>query len=111
MQRGVADEPFAEPHARHFALLAVLHRELHLELAVLVEEQDAERPVVDDPLGELRDAREQLVEIENRRDLAADLGKRLERFGIETAALEQPRVDERDRDVRAELAAIATSRS
>ncbi len=61
------------------------------------------RAVVDDPLGELRDAREQLVEIEHRRDLAADLGERLERLGVAAAALEQPRVDERDRDVRGEL--------
>ena len=47
---------------------------------------------------------EQLVEVEHRRHLAADLGERLERFGVVPAALEQPRVDERDRDVRGELA-------
>ena len=33
MQRGVADEPFAEPDARHVALLAELHGQLDLELA------------------------------------------------------------------------------
>ena len=55
------------------------------------------------PLGELRDPREQLVEIEDRRDIPADLGERLERFGVVPAALEQPRVDERHRHMRAEL--------
>ena len=70
----------------------------------VVEEQDAERPVVDEPLGELRDAREQLIEIEDGRDLAADLGQRLERLGVEAALLEESGVDERDRDVRRELA-------
>ena len=54
-------------------------------------------------LVELRDAREQLVEVENRRHLAADLRKRLERFGVEAAALEQPRVHERHRHVSGEL--------
>ena len=52
----------------------------------------------------LRDAREQLVEIEHRRDVAADLGQRLERVGVVAAALEEPRVDDADRDVRGELA-------
>ena len=47
MQRGVTDDALAEPDARHVALLAVLHRDLDLELAVVVEEQDAERAVVD----------------------------------------------------------------
>ena len=46
----------------------------------------------------------QLIEVEDRRDLAADLGQRLERLGVEAALLEEPRVDERDRDVRGELA-------
>ena len=45
----------------------------------------------------------QLVEIEHRRDFAADLGERLERVGVAPAALEQPRVDQRHRDVRREL--------
>ena len=56
------------------------------------------------PLGELRDAREELIEIEDGRDFAADLGERLERLGVEAALLEEPRVDERDRDVRGNLA-------
>ena len=56
------------------------------------------------PLGELRDAREQLIEVQDGRDLAADLGERFERLGVEPALLEEPRVDERDGDVRGELA-------
>ena len=77
----------------------------------LVEQQDAERAVVDDALRELRDAREQLVEVEHRGDLAADLGERLERLGIEPLLLEQPRVDERRRHVRGELPQDVASRS
>ena len=46
----------------------------------------------------------QLVEVQDRRDLAADLGERLERLGVAAAPLEQPRIDQRDRDVRGELA-------
>ena len=79
-----------------------MHRELDLELVVVVEEQDAERPVVDDALGELRDAREELIEVQNGRDLAPDLGERFERLGVVAALLEEPRVDDRDRDVRGE---------
>ena len=62
-------------------------------------------------LVELRDSREQLIEVEHRRDFAPDFGERLERFGVAAAPLEQPRVDERDRHVRGELAErSATSR-
>ena len=104
MERRIADEPFSEADARHFDFLAVLQRQLHLELAtLLVQQQDAERAIVDDALGQLRDAGEQLVELEHRCDVAADLGERLECFGIARAAIEQPRVDERDRHMRAEL--------
>ena len=53
---------------------------------------------------QLRDPRQQLVEVEHRGDLAADLGERLERLGVLPLPLEQARVDERRRDVRAELA-------
>ena len=104
MQRRVADEAFAERDLRQRDLLAVLHGDFHLELVGrLVQQQDAERAVVDDASRELRDARQQLVEIEHRRDFAADLGQRLERLGVLPLALEQPRVDERRRDVRREL--------
>ena len=41
--------------------------------------------------------------VEYRRHLAPDLGERLERLGVAPAALEQTRVDQRNRDVRAEL--------
>ena len=68
------------------------------------DQPDAERPVVDQAAHRLRDAREQLVEIEHRRDVAADLRQRLERVRVVAAPLEQPRVDDADRDVRGELA-------
>ncbi len=71
---------------------------------VLVEEEDAESAVVDHALGQLRDARKELIEVENRRDFPADLGERLERLGVEAALLEEAGVDERDRDVRGNLA-------
>ena len=105
MERRVADEPFAEPHARHFDLLAVLHGELHLELAAfLVQQQDAERAVVDDALGQLRDAartaRRGRAPTATSRPISASVSKR---FGVAPASLEQPRVDERDGDVRREL--------
>ena len=86
-------------------MVAVADGELHLQLAGgLVEQQDPERPVVDQPVREDGDALEQLVEIENRGDLLADLGQRLERRGVLPLAIEQPRVLERHGDVRAELA-------
>ena len=47
MERRVADDALAEADARHVALLAEVQRDLDLELAVVVEQQDAERPVVD----------------------------------------------------------------
>ncbi len=103
VQRGIADQALAERHARHFDLLAVLDRQLHLQLVVVVHEQDPERAVVDDPLGELRDADEQLVDVEHRRHFVADLGERLERLRVETAALEQAGVHQRHGNVRREL--------
>ena len=85
-------------------LVAVAHGHLHLELLrLLVEQQDAERPVVDDAAGQAGDARQQLVEVEDRAELAADLGQRFERARVLALVLEQPRVLDRDRDVRAEL--------
>ena len=90
----------------------ILDGDLHLELVrLLVQEQDAERAVVDDAPRELRDPRQQLVEIEHRRDFAADLGERLERLGVVPLLLEEPRVDERGRDVRRELPQDVASRS
>ncbi len=88
----------------HVRLLAVLQRDLRLEhLLRFVDEQDAERAVVDDALGENRDAAEQLVEIENLGHFARDLGERLERLGVVALLLEHARVAERLRDVDAEL--------
>ena len=69
----------------------------------LVQQQNAERAVVDDALGQLRDAREQLIQIEHGRDFAADLGQQLERLRIQPLLLEQPRVHERRGHVRREL--------
>jgi hypothetical protein len=76
-----------------------------LEFARLtVEQHDAERPVVDDPAGELRDAGQQLVEIQDRRDIAADLGEGLQRVGVLTLPLEQSRILDGHRHGRRELA-------
>ena len=69
----------------------------------LVEQQDAERPVVDQPFGQARDACEQRIEIEDRRHLASDLGERLERVHVMTFALEEPRVLECNGDVCGKL--------
>ena len=46
---------------------------------------------------------EQLLEIKNGGDFPADLGQRLERVRIETAALIETGIGERDGDVGAEL--------
>ena len=67
------------------------------------EQHHAERAVVDDPFDELREARQQLVEIEDRGNLAADLGQRLERLGVAALEIEEPRVLERHGDERREL--------
>ena len=85
-------------------LFAVLHRHLHLELVRgLVQEQNPERPVIDDSLGQLRYAREQLIEIEHGRDFPADFSQQLECFRVEALLLEQARIDERGRDMGREL--------
>ena len=68
------------------------------------EQRDAERAIVDEPLDQVREPRQQLVEIEDRAHLAADLGQRLERLAILALRLEEPRVDDRLRDVRRKLA-------
>jgi len=105
VQRRVPHQPLAQPHRRHRRLLAVLEGELHLQLAgVLVEQEDPEGAVVDHPLGQLCQAGEQLVEIEDRRHLAADLGERLEHLVVLALALEQPRVLDAARQRRGELA-------
>ena len=104
MQRGVADEAVPELHARHGDLVAVPHGDFHLELArLLVDEQDAERAVVDDAPRQVGDARQQLVEVEDRAELARDFRQRFERARVLALVLEEPRVLDRDRDVRAEL--------
>ncbi len=103
MKRRVADEPLAERHARYLAIFAELDGQLDLELAGIVQQEDAEGPVVDDASGQLRDPREELIQIQHGRDLAADLGERFERLGVQSALLEQARVDERDGHVRGEL--------
>ena len=103
MKCGVAHQPFAERDPWHFHLLAVFDRQLHFQLVVVVHEQDAERAVIDHPLGELRDPREQLVDVEHRGHLVADLGEGLERLRVQTALFEQARVHQRDRHVSREL--------
>ena len=85
-------------------IVAVLDGDLELEhLRLLVEQRDAEDAVVDDALDQVREPRQQLVGIENRAHLAADLGQRLERLGVFALRLEQPRGRDRLRDVRAKL--------
>ena len=85
-------------------IVAVLDRHLQLEhLRLFVEQRDAEDAVIDDALDQVREPRQQLVGIENRAHLAADLGERLERLRVFALRLEQPRRRDRLRDVRAEL--------
>ncbi len=104
MQGGVTDQALAERHRRQHDLLAELHRDLHLQLAgLVVQQQDAERTIVDDTPGELSDSRQQLIEIEDRRDLAPDLSQELEGLGVLPLPLEEPRIDERGGDVRRKL--------
>ena len=104
VERGIADEPLAEVERRLLAALAELHRHLQFEPARgLVEQQHAEAAVVDDALDELGQAGQQLLEIENRGELAPDLGERLEGLAVATLDVEEPRVLERDGDERREL--------
>ena len=56
---------------------------------VLFEQEDAERAVVDDLAREVPDALEQRVEVEDGRQVAADLGQRLEGVGVAPLALER----------------------
>ena len=96
--------PAPSLHLRQVQLVAISDGELHLELARrLVQQQDPERPIVDQPAHEDGDPLEQLVEIQDRRYLLANLRQRLERRRILALAIEQPRVLERHRHVRAEL--------
>jgi hypothetical protein len=105
VQSGVADDTVSELDLGRGDLVAVADGDLHVELAgALVDQQDAEGAVVDDPAREIRDARQQLVEVQDRPELAADLRERLERAGVIALLLEEPRVFDRHRDVRAELA-------
>ncbi len=104
MQRRVPDKTLAQRHFRQGLLLAVLHGHLHLEhLGRLVEKKQAERAVVDDALGELDDPGEQLVEVEDGGNLAADFRQQFERVGVLALAREEARVDQRAGDVRREL--------
>ena len=85
-------------------IVAVLDRDLELErLRFLVEQRDAEDAVIDDALDQVREPGQQLVGIENRAHLAADLRQRFERLGVLALRLEQPRRRDRLRDVRAKL--------
>jgi hypothetical protein len=99
-----SDEALTESHVLGFGALAVAHGELHFEVVGrLVKEQDAERSIIDQPLGQARDSREQGVEVEDRRHLASDLGQRFERVDVMPFALEEPCVFECDGHVRAKL--------
>ena len=103
-QRGVADQPLAQLEVREPAVVAIADRELLLEQPPrFVEQKNPERAVGDDLVDERGDALEQLLEVEDRGDLAPDLGQRLERLHVGFLALEQPCVLDRHRHVRAEL--------
>ena len=65
MQRGVADQPLAESDPRDVDFLAKLDRHFDLELTEVVEQEDAERSVVDEAAGQLRDSREQLLQVQH----------------------------------------------
>ena len=105
VQRRVADQTGSDLHARHAHFVAVPDRDLHFELQrVFIDEQDAERPVVDDTPREVCDSRKKLIEVQNRRELARDSSERLERRRVLSFLLEQPRVLDGHRDVCAELA-------
>ena len=71
---------------------------------LLVDEEDAEGAVVDQPLDLVRDALEQRVEVEDARELAADLGERLDRVRVAPLRFEQARVLDGDRHRRGEVA-------
>jgi hypothetical protein len=79
----VADQPFAQLDRRHHLRVAVADRRLHLQrLFFFVDERNAERAVIDEPLHQVRKTGQQLVEIENRAHLAPDLRQRLERVRV-----------------------------
>ncbi len=105
MQRGVSHEAVADLDARRHELIAIANSGLHLELAgLVVHEQNAERPVIDDAACDARQMREQLVQVQNRSELAGHLRQRLECARVLAFVLEQPRILDRDGDIRTELA-------
>ncbi len=105
VQRRVADQAVTDLDARDHDLVAVPNGDLHLQLLRLfVEQQDAEGAVINDAAREIGDPREQLLEVQNRAELARDVRQRLEGSGVLPLVLEQARVLDRDRHVRAELA-------
>ncbi len=69
-----------------------------------MEQQDAERAVIHHAPGQLRDPREQLVQVHERGHVAANLGERFKGFGVEPLLFKQARVDQRQRHVRGKLA-------
>ena len=105
VEGGIADDAVAQLHAGNGDLVAVSHGDLHFQIArTFVDEKDAEGAVVDEAARQVRDAREELVQVEDRAELAADLGQRFQRAGVFARVLEQTRVFDRHRDVRPELA-------
>ena len=83
MLDGVAEQPLAHPHGRGIRCVAVADRHLELDhLGGVVHQGDAEGAVVDHALGQVGDAGEQLLEIEDRAHLAAGLGQRLHSLGV-----------------------------
>jgi hypothetical protein len=105
VQRRIADQAFADLDGlQRPRIVAEFDRHLQLEgLRVFVEQRDAEDAVVDDALDQVSEPRQQLVRIENRAHLAADLGQRFEGLDVLALGLEQPGGRNRLGDVRAEL--------
>ncbi len=105
MQRRVSHQSFAELDRGEGVRVAIADGDLHLEQLVLVVPQgDAEGAVVDQPLDQVREPRQQLVEIEDRAHLASDLRHRLERARVLVFRFEEPRVDDRLCDRHGKLA-------
>ena len=72
-----ADETLTELQAQRFVVVRIADRVGHPQLAApLVEQVDGERLERDQPADEDGNLREQLVEIEDRRDLAAQIEQR-----------------------------------
>jgi hypothetical protein len=100
MQRGGSAQALPQLDARLLAGAAEAHRLVHHQLVGrLVEQQDPEHLVVDHALHDLGDAMEQLVQVEDRRRLLADLVQRRKQPGVPARLAIQRGVVDRDGDM------------